>query len=150
MKKLLYMAVILMLTGCSKPIAKETPISKVMEEISENVNISSPVEEDLTIQKNAEKFGISTQSIKDGIAYYTTSKDKSDKIIIVRASSQEEVENLEQALSAELTSSKKAWKENENESTKVENALFKTRDDCIILAINENIEEIEEIFDKNL
>ncbi len=150
MKKILYLLILSILAGCSKPKAAETPISEVMDIIKAEAGIESAAEENLSDQKNAEKYGISVNSITDGIAYYSTAQGKSDKVILVRAVSKEETENIEQALSSELTSVTAAWENNEEESKKIEKSLLKTKDDCVILAISDNIDKIEEIFDKNL
>lgn len=150
MKKLIILFMLSFLTACTKPTAKETPLSEVMLEIKEAVSMSEAAEEDLSDQKSAEKLGISTQSINDGIAYYSTAESNSDKVILVRAKTKEDIEKLEQALSAELTATTSAWKDNDTESKKIENSLLKTKDDCVILAISDKIDKIEEIFDKNL
>ncbi len=150
MKKIFYILTLILLTGCSKPTAKETPISQVMNNIKSEISMAEGVEEDLSKQKNAEKYGISTTSITDGMAYFSTAEGNSDKIIIARAKEQKEVENIEKALSAELTAVTAAWKNNETESKKIEKALLKTKDDCIILAISDEIDKIERIFDKNI
>jgi lipoprotein len=150
MKKFIYLFLLLALTGCNKPTANETPTSEIIEDIKSELNLTDAVEEDLTIQKNAEKYGISTNSIIDGNAYYSTSGNKSDKVILVRASSQSEVDNLEEALAAEKNASISAWKHIEGENEKTENSLLKTKDDCVILAICDKVDKIEEIFDKKL
>lgn len=150
MKKIFYVLALILLTACSKPTAKETPISQVMNEIKAEITIPESIEEDLLDQKNAEKYGISTNSITDGIACYSTADGNSDKIIIARAKEQKEIENIEKALAAELSAASAAWKNNETESKKIDDALIKTKDDCIILAISDEIDKIERIFDKNI
>lgn len=150
MKKIIFLLAFIVLAGCSKPSANERPISEVISVIKGEINMEESMEEDLSDQKNAEKYGISTNSITDGIAYYSTAEGKSDKVILVRASSQEEVENIEQALSSELTASTAAWENNEEESKKIEKGLLKTKDDCVILAISDEVDKIEKIFDESL
>ncbi len=150
MKKIYLILALILLTACSKPTAKETPILQVMNEITSEIEIPEISEEDLTDQKNAEKYGISTDSIIDGIACYSNADNNADKIIIVRAKEQKEIEGIEKALSAELTAAASAWEGNETESKKIEKAILKTKDDCIIMAISDKIEEIERIFDKNI
>ena len=150
MKKITYISILLLLTGCFKPQAKETPISEIMSDIKANIEISMAVEENLKEQKSAEKYGLSSDIIKEGIAYYSTDENSSDKIIMVRAASDDDVENIENALSNHMTATKSAWKNNENESKKTENGLLKTKDDCILLSISSKNDIIEEIFVKNL
>lgn len=150
MKKIMLILALLSLTACMKPSAKETPLKEVMNEISKSIELENPVTEDLSEQKNSKKYGISTEAIVDGVAYYSTSEEKSDKIILVRAKTKEDIEKLEQALSAQLTAASSAWRDNPEESKKAENGVLKTKDDCVILAISDKTKEIEEIFDKNL
>lgn len=150
MKKILFILILTLLTACNKPTAKETPLTQVMQEIEQNISMPQYVDEDLTEQKNAEKYGISTDSLTEGFAIVSTADNTADKIIIVRAKEKSEVENLEKAIAAELTAITLAWENNETESKKIENALMKTKDDCIILAISDEFDKIERIFDKNI
>lgn len=150
MKKIFYILALILLAACSKPTARETPLYQVMSEIEAEVTVLQCVDEDLSNQKNAEKYGISSASIKDGIACYSTAEGISDKIILVRANKHEDIENIEKALSSQLTASAAAWNNNETESKKIEKALLKTKDDCVILAISDEIDKIERIFDKNI
>ena len=82
-----------------------------------------------------------------GDANNTEDEDKSDKIIIVKASSKDTIENIERALSSEIVGITDSWKENDQESKKIENHIFKTKDVYVIMAISDKSEEIEKIFD---
>ncbi|MGN1317488.1 MAG: DUF4358 domain-containing protein [Lachnospirales bacterium] len=150
MKKILFIILALIMTGCQKPSASEVPIEEVIKEIKTQIIMTNAVEENLKNQKSAEKYGISTNSIIDGISYYSTDNNKSDKVILVRAKNKDEIQNLERALESVLISTTASWEENEEESKKIEKALLKTKDDCVILAISDEVDKIENIFNTKL
>ena len=150
MRRSVCILAMLLLFGCSKPEAKDTSMETIINDIRTSINISNYTQEDLTDQKNAEKYGISSEIIKEGYALYSNDKSLSDKIILVRAAKDEDIDILEEALSAQKMISSTAWGENEDEFEKVKDGVLMTKGDCILLAISDDAKEIKEIFSKNL
>lgn len=148
LKKILLILFIMLLTGCSKTKAKDTPLKDVMEEIKVVSEFTGGQTIDLTNQKSAAQYGIDSTSISEGYVYYSTDAEKADEIIIVRAADKKQLENVEKALSTELASKTAAWKNNEKESEKIKNHIMRTIGDCVLLAIGDKASEIDMVFNQ--
>lgn len=148
LKKFILILSLLLLTGCNKPRSRDIPISQVLEEIKVVAEFSNTQTGDLTNQKIAAQYGIDPTSISEGYVYYSTDEGTADEIIIVRAASQNEVENIEKALGGELSAKTEAWKNNETESDKIENHVMRTIGDCVLLAIGDRSAEIDQVFNQ--
>lgn len=148
--KYLLLSLVLLLTACSKPESKGTPVADIMSQIQATTNFTSPVTEDLSNQKSAESIGISPDDISEGILYYSSDESKVDKVILVKAKKQDRIEPLENALGAEIIGLTDSWSNNDAESKKIEQHLLKTKDDYIILAVADNVDNIEKIFDSQV
>lgn len=148
MKKLfIFSFFILLLIGCSKETLPDISSEYILNNITKKVSFDNPVQEDLTEQSIAERYGIAPNDIENGVVYYTKDEDKSDKIIIAKASSKDTIENIERALASEIVGITDSWKDDSVESKKIENHIFKTRDIYVIMAISDKSKEIEKIFD---
>lgn len=147
MKKLLFFISFILLVGCSKDILPNISSEYILNNITKKVSFDNAIEENLKDQSVAERYGIAPKDIENGVVYYTKDEDKSDKIIIVKASSKDTIENIERALSSEIVGITDSWKENDQESKKIEKHIFKTKDVYVIMAISDKSKEIEKIFD---
>ena len=147
MKKLLFFILFILLVGCSKDTLPNISSEFILNNITKKISFDNPIEENLKDQSVAERYGIAPKDIENGVVYYTQDEDKSDKIIIVKASSKDTIENIERALSSEIVGITDSWKENDQESKKIENHIFKTKDVYVIMAISDKSKEIEKIFD---
>ena len=147
MKKILLLIFIVLLTGCSSSELPNLSSEYILSVINKKITFNNPIQEDLKEQSVAERYGISPKDIENGVVYYTEDEDKSDKIIIAKASSKDTVENIEKALSSEIIGISDSWKDNDIEMKKIEKHIFKTKDIYIIIAISDNSKEIEKIFD---
>ena len=147
MKKLLFFISFILLVGCSKDILPNISSEYILNNITNKVSFDNAIEENLKDQSVAERYGIAPKDIENGVVYYTKDEDKSDKIIIVKASSKDTIENIERALSSEIVGITDSWKENDQESKKIEKHIFKTKDVYVIMAISDKSKEIEKIFD---
>ena len=147
MKKLLFFILFILLVGCSKDTLPNISSEYILNNITKKISFDNPIEENLKDQSVAERYGIAPKDIENGVVYYTEDEDKSDKIIIVKASSKDTIENIERALSSEIVGITDSWKENDQESKKIENHIFKTKDVYVIMAISNKSKEIEKIFD---
>lgn len=148
LKKIILILCLLLLTGCNKPRSKDIPLSQVLEQIKVIAEFNNTQTEDLTNQKIAAQYGIDPTSISEGYVYYSTDEETADEIIIVRAASQNEVENIEKALNGELSAKTEAWKNNKTESDKIENHVMRTIGDCVLLAIGDRSAEIDQVFNQ--
>ena len=147
MKKLLFFISFILLVGCSKDILPNISSEYILNNITKKVSFDNAIEENLKDQSVAERYGIAPKDIENGVVYYTKDEDKSDKIIIVKASSKDTIENIERALSSEIVGITDSWKENDQEPKKIEKHIFKTKDVYVIMAISDKSKEIEKIFD---
>ena len=151
MKKiLLFLLLILGLTGCSKNKVKDVSVESILSNIESQYPINNSIKEDLKQQDIAERYGISPDDIEEGIVYYTEDKDKADRIIILKGKSKENMESLERAIAAEIVGRGDAWKNNETEAKKIDDHSFKIKDTYVILCISDNTDKIIEIFDNML
>lgn len=148
MKKTILILSLILLIGCSKQQAKDIPLSQVLEEIKVIAEFNNTQTADLTDQKIAAQYGIDPASISEGYVYYSTDDNTADEVIVARAASRKEVENVEKAISGELTAKSTAWKSNEKESKKIENHVMRTIGDCVLLAIGDKSMEIEQVFNQ--
>lgn len=149
-KVVLFIFLIFLLAGCSKKESKNADISEVMDNIKSAVKLDKSKQEDITSLETAERYGLSPDDIEEGSVYYTSDENKSDKIILIKAKNKDAVENIEKALAAEIVGLNETWGSNDKEARKVENHLLKTRDDYIILAVSDDVEKIENIFDEKI
>lgn len=149
MKKFLFLNFILIfiLVGCKDDISHNISSEYILKNITDVISFQNPKEEDLKKQSVAERYGIAVDDIENGVVYYTQDENSSDKIIIAKAKEKEKVENIERALSSEVVGLTDSWKNDEKESKKIENHIFKTKDIYVILAISDEAKEITKIFD---
>lgn len=145
MKKLIFIISLVLLTACTKLEAKNTPINNVLSEIKTIAEFENTSTLDLKAIKNASTFGLNPNSISEGYAYYTNSTSP-DLVLIARATNIDEVGNVEKSFSAVLNSQIIAWQDNKEQSDKIDKHLLKTIGDCVILAIGENTNEINQVF----
>lgn len=148
MKKTIIFLSLLLLIGCNKLKAKDIPLSQVLEEIKVIAEFNNAQTVDLTNQKTAAQYGIDPTTISEGYAYYSIDADVADVVIIAKASSQNEVENVEKAISSNLTGASNSWSNNTKESKKIENHVMRTIGDCVILAIGDKSKEIDQVFNQ--
>lgn len=139
---------LIFLIGCSKQKSKETPLNQVLEEIKVIAEFDNTQTVDLTNQKAAAQYGIDSTSISEGYVYYSMDDTIADEVIIARAVSQSEVEEVEKAISSELSAKAAAWKNNEKEAKKIENHVMRTIGDCVLLAIGDKSMEIDQVFNQ--
>lgn len=147
MKKILLIFICFLLIGCDKNNLPNVSSQFILSEITKQVTFPDAIEEDLKNQNVAERYGISPKDIENGVVYYSKDENISDKIVIVKATSKDNVENIERALSTEIISVSDAWKDNDKEAIKIERHIFKTKDIYMIMAISNDVEKIESIFD---
>ena len=93
MKKLLFFILFILLVGCSKDTLPNISSEFILNNITKKISFDNPIEENLKDQSVAERYGIAPKDIENGVVYYTEDEDKSDKIIIVKASSKDTIEN---------------------------------------------------------
>ena len=139
MKKWTFTIVIvflIVLTGCNNVKAKNVPLSQVLEEIKVVAEFENPKTLDLKNQNIAADFGIDTSSISEGYVYYSENAN-ADEVIILRAVSNEKLEEVEKAVAGELNGKVNAWKSNKIENEKLKNHIIRTIGDCVLLAIGD-------------
>lgn len=148
MKKVILIFSLLFLIGCNKVKSKDMALSQVLEEIKVIAEFENTQTADLTNQKTAAQYGIDATAISEGYVYYSNNDSTADEVIIARAASQSDVESLEKAVGAELSAKTEAWKNNEKESSKIENHVMRTIGDCVLLAIGDRAMEIDQVFNQ--
>ena len=146
MRQLLALIFCLFLIGCSDNLP-DLSSEYILNEITKKVSFNGFEQEDLKEQSVAQKYGIAPKDIENGVVYYTKDKNKSDRVIIVKAKSKDTLENIERALSTEIVSLSDSWKDNKQEMKKIEDHIFKTKDIYVIMAITNKSKEVEKVFD---
>jgi len=150
MKKILFLLILLLLTSCKKEEAADVPVKDLLSSMKTEVDFENAKTEDITSIETAQRYGISTDDVKEGYVYYTADETKPDKIIIIKAKDTDAVEDIQHSLNSEIIGLKNTWKADNTESKKIENHLFKTKDKYIILSVAEDNSKIENIFDSKL
>lgn len=148
MKKWIISIVLLLLivmTGCNSIKAKNIPLNQILEEIKVVAEFDNAKTLDLTNQNVAAEFGIDVTSISEGYVYYSENAN-ADEVIILRAKSKEKLEEVEKAVAGELNVKTNAWKNNKIENEKLKNHIMRTIGDCVLLAVGNRAEEINNIF----
>lgn len=148
MRNTLFLIILFLLTGCSQKDLPNLSSEYILSCINKTVKFENAKTDNLKEQSVAERYGISPDDIENGIVYYSEDEDKSDKIIIVKAVSKNKLENIERALSAEIIGVTDSWKQNLEESKKIEQHILKTKDVYVIMAISNENKKIEEAFDE--
>lgn len=157
-KKMSFLVFLFLLVGCSdmsRDSSNQQVIesTKILEAInSNNILFESASIKNLKTQELANRYGIAVDDLKDGVIYFSTNENISDCIIIATAKDKDALEGIERALSSEIVSLSDSFKNNEEESQKIENHIFKTKNLTVLLAISDekHMYLIEEIFDNLL
>lgn len=135
-------------SGCAKKESKNIEVDDIMEKFIQTADLDSSKKEDFSSLEVTERYGISPEDIDKGIVYYSEDENKADKIILIKAKNKDAVENIEEALSAEVIGLTSAWENSQSELKKVNEHVLKTRDNYITLIISDNSKDIEKIFDE--
>ncbi|MFI3231658.1 MAG: DUF4358 domain-containing protein [bacterium] len=157
-KKMGFLVFLFLMVGCSdmsRDSSNEQAIesTKILEAINNNnILFESGSIKNLKTQELANRYGIAVDDLKDGIIYFSTNENISDCIIIATAKDKDALEGIERALSSEIVSLSDSFKNNELESKKIENHIFKTKNLTVLLAISDETYTylIEDIFDNLL
>ncbi len=147
MKKLLLLMSIF-LVSCSKPTVEKTSALDATMAFSEIAGFDFDNTESLLDINTAERYGINPSDVEEGYVVCSAANASADKLIIAKGKDVRSTENIERSLSNVLINLSATYKDDPEESRKIENHLFKTRDKITILAISEYTDQIEEIFDK--
>ncbi len=138
------------LTSCEKVESKEVSVSEIMAEMQKEIPFENPKLVDLRNDKEtAERYGISTDNIYQGFVYSSSTKDQSaDEIVIVQAKD-DKVQEIQWSLESEVTNLSSFWEpSSKTEYEKVQNHILKCYDDYIILAVCEEPDKAEKLFEK--
>ena len=149
MKKIAWTCVfsLLILVSCTGKFDTNVAVSQIMNKIKTEIVLEGGVDEDIKSIDNAERYGLVLESIEEGRIYYTKSAENPDKVIIIKAKKEDNIEGIEKALSAETIGLSEAWKNNMKESKKVEDYILKTRGRYVVLIVAEDAKRVEKIFD---
>lgn len=139
---------VILLAGCSKPENKEVSSEVVFDKVAAIMNFDENEKMDLSDIKNSQKYGISTDKIKDGYAALNSDGVNADNLVVLRAAEDKEIDGLEEAMLAYINDITTAWENNDTESKKIENRVFKTIDKFILLYVGDEPEKAKEIFDE--
>lgn len=150
-KKIVSLIIILtFMVGCNKKEIADLSSQNILDNILKEVTFKNAITEDLKEQSIAERYGIAPNDIQNGIIYYTSNEDKSDKIIIAKAIEKDKLEKIERAFTAEIVGITDAWTGSKSESKKIDNHITKTKDLYTIVCISDEAKKIIEIFDNCL
>lgn len=133
--------------GCSKPTVENTDVYGAVIEIGAETSLKEEEAENLKDIDAAERYGLNPSDIEEGYVITSSEEGKPDKIILAKGKDSASVENIEKGLSNVLINLTATYKDYPEESKKIENHLFKTRDRLTLLAVCDNIDKVEEIFD---
>ncbi len=136
------------LVSCSKPTVENTSALDAAMSFTEIAGFDFDNTESLLDINTAERYGINPSDVEEGYVVCSTEDASADKLIIAKGKNVRSTENIEKSLSNVLINLSATYKDNPEESKKIENHLFKTRDKMTILAISEYTDEIEEIFNR--
>lgn len=150
MKKICILLCALFLCSCAAKSHDDIKLSDIAGKVRETASFSEAREESLLDFAIAERYGISTADIEDGMVYYSGDAKNPDKVLLVKAKSRDRLENVERAASNTLVSMNDAWKHEKTEIKKIERAVLKTNGHFVYLVVADDPEKIVKAIDDYL
>ncbi len=148
MKKIFYaFMLVFALTGCGKYENETVSLSELGSALSFAADMEDVVYEDLMDMEAAAHYGISPNEIEGGVVYRSTDGEEADEVILVKAKNHDFLRNVEMALESEANDLSNAWKYDAEEREKTEKHILKTRGMYVLLAVTEEPERVEKVFD---
>ena len=164
MKKILSLAItflcIFALVGCGKEEAKvpNVPVKDIVTAIEGEFDLEGLMEIDLTADEldemsklTLEGYGINPEDVEEGIIKFAMINLDARELIVLKAKDESKLAELQASLEKRVETQLQAF---ENYVPKnyemVQNHLLKTKGNYIILAIGEDVEKIDEIFENTL
>ncbi|MCM1988743.1 DUF4358 domain-containing protein [Oceanirhabdus seepicola] len=164
MKRILSLAIaflcVFSLVGCGKEEAKvpNVPVKDIVTAIEGEFDLEGLMELDLTSEEMdelsksmIEGYGINPEDVEEGIIKCAMINLDARELVILKAKDESKIPDLTAALEKRVETQLQAF---ENYVVKnyemVENHLLKTKGNYIILAISEDVEKIDEIFENTL
>lgn len=132
-------------SGCAKT-SENINFSELQANLISKANFNNSQTENLKDITAAQKYGLTTDDIEEGFAYYTNNESP-DRIILAKTKGGSSTENVEKSLANEAAGLISAWESNEKESKKLSEHVLKTKENYVILIISENSAELEDMFD---
>ncbi|MCC8014476.1 MAG: DUF4358 domain-containing protein [Eubacterium sp.] len=136
----------MLLTACSRPTIENTEAAEGIALLAAGTSLAEETVESLSDINIAERYGLNPSDIEEGYVITSSENGKPDKIILVKGKDRTSVENIEKSLSNVLINLTSTYKDYPEESKKIENHLFKTRDTLTLLAVCDNSKDLEEVF----
>ena len=149
-KKIFVYTLCFALIGCSKPENNDISSETVFDKVAKATNFEEEKKMNLSEMKNSQRYGISSDKIKDGFAAYSMEGEKADSLIILRAKKDEDVDSLEENILAYVNDMTSAWDKNENENKKLEKRVFETVDKFVMLYVGDEPDKAKEIFENTV
>ncbi len=147
LKKTALIAVIgIMLSACSKPVVENTSALEAITAVCEKAGFDTDGMRSLSDIDAAEECGINPNDIEEGYIVVSPEKGSPDKIILAKGRDIRSTENIEKSLSNLLINLSATYRDDPDKSKKIEKHLFKTRDKMTLLAVCDDPEELEEVF----
>lgn len=146
MKKILIIAVALMLCSCSKPKVENTSALDAVKELGEIASLDTSEPESLLNINVAERYGINPSDVEEGYVISSSQNGVPDKIIIAKGKNTTATQNIEDSLSNVLINLGRTYKDSTEQSKKIEEHIFKTRDKLTLLAVCNNTDKLKEVF----
>ena len=122
-------------------------IRDIINMMEETADYSVPAEKNLLLGKTAVEYGISTDSIEEGIVYYDADPKNTSEIIIITAKDKDKAISIEQTLVSVKTDFVKALENDPSQIEKSRNIILRMTGKTCILILNDNAEELEKIFE---
>jgi len=123
-----------------------------MERVKREAKLENAVTEDMKDYSVSGRYGISPDSIVEGLVYYSPGGESADRIIIIKAKDADSVGKIENALGREITRLTEAWEgrrdgDGKEQYKRLERHIIKTRGMYVILAVCGEPKEAVKIFD---
>ena len=141
---------LLMASACERETSANITADEIWAEMKETAAFSQQGEENLLNRETAERYGISTKSIKEGKIYFDANKNAADKVIIATAAEASDVEKIEKALSSEKIRLVDALENDKEQQQKVKSIVVKTIGRYCVLIMSEDAATLEKIFDRTV
>lgn len=120
--------------------------SEIVARLKNQVNLDGYKQENLTELAHAQKYGLSTKDVANGVCLHKDG-EKPDCLIVVKAKDRDSLENVERSLGNWLTLQSDSLVHDKEQTKRMEKALFKTYDTVVIVAVHDDVKAIEESFD---
>jgi len=137
-----------LIAGCGQDETRNPSVTEIRDEISKSVNISEMIpgdEETLTFL-----YEVTMDDIEEFMLYTAPSNIQADELAIIKVKDRSKLEKIKSHMAQRVENQAASFKDYlPEEYALIERHVLKSRGNYILLAISDEADQIEEIFDES-